>query len=140
MRYLAVDYGRKRTGLAVCDEGETMASPLAVVEGTAGLIERIKQTLTREKVDAIVIGLPLNMDGTEGPQAAEVRTFGRLLQKKLCISVEFFDERLSSFDAEDKLGAMELTRGKKKKRLDAIAAAAFLQAFLDSRKKTDSGG
>jgi putative Holliday junction resolvase len=140
LRYLAVDYGRKRTGLALCDEGETMASPLVVVEGTTGLIERIKQTIAREKIGAIVLGLPLNMDGTEGPMAAEVRTFGGLLQKRLGVAVEFFDERLSSFDAEDKLGAMDLTRGKKKKRLDAIAAAAFLQAFLDSRRKADSGG
>jgi putative holliday junction resolvase len=139
LRYLAVDYGRKRTGLALCDEGETMASPLVVVEGTTGLIERIKQTLAREKIGTIVLGLPLNMDGTEGPQAAEVRTFGGLLQQRLKVPVEFFDERLSSFDAEDKLGAMDLTRGKKKKRLDAIAAAAFLQAFLDSRRKADSG-
>lgn len=135
-----MDYGRKRTGLAVCDEGETMASPLAVVEGTTGLIERIKQTIAREKVGAIVLGLPLNMDGTEGPQAAEVRTFGGLLHQRLGVAVEFFDERLSSFDAEGKLGEMDLTRGKKKKRLDAIAAAAFLQAFLDSRRKADSGG
>jgi putative holliday junction resolvase len=139
LRYLAVDYGRKRTGLALCDEGETMASPLAVVEGTTGLIERIQQTIAREKIGAIVLGLPLNMDGTEGPQAAEVRTFGGLLQKRLGIAVEYFDERLSSFDAEGKLGEMDLTRGKKKKRLDAIAAAAFLQAFLDSRRKADSG-
>jgi len=117
-----------------------MASPLVVVEGTTGLIERIKQTIAREKIGAVVLGLPLNMDGTEGPQAAEVRTFGGLLQKRLGVAVEFFDERLSSFDAEEKLVGMDLTRGKKKKRLDAIAAAAFLQAFLDSRRKADSGG
>jgi putative Holliday junction resolvase len=77
------------------------------------------------------------MDGTEGPQVKEVRTFGGLVARRLNIAVEFFDERLSSFDAEGKLAAMDLTRKKKGKRLDAIAAAAFLQAFLDAKKKSD---
>jgi putative Holliday junction resolvase len=115
-----------------------LASPLIVVEGTTGLIDRIGQVIAREKIGAVLLGLPLNMDGTEGPQAQEVRTFGGLLRSRLGIAVEFFDERLSSFDAEEKLLAMGLTRKKKGKRLDAIAAAAFLQAFLDA-KKTPEG-
>jgi len=72
MRYLAIDYGEKRTGLAICDAGEMIASPLAVVSGQSDLIPRILDVIKSENVEAIVIGLPLNMDDTEGPQVKRV--------------------------------------------------------------------
>ena len=133
MRYLAIDYGMKRTGLAVCDTGETIASPLAVVQGRKDLIQRIQRVVASEGVEAIVLGLPLNMDGTEGPQAKLVQAFGKELGRQLGIPVHFQDERLSSFEAEQRLQEMDLSRAKKKERLDALAAADILQNFLDQR-------
>ncbi len=132
MRYLAIDYGLKRTGLAVCDADETLASPLVVLTGQGGLIEKIRRIITDQAVDAIVFGLPLNMDGAEGDQAKRVRDFAAELIKQSELPLFFQDERLSSFDAEKKLAALGITRKKKKKHLDAVAAATILQAFLDA--------
>jgi len=134
MRYLAIDYGDKRTGLAVCDRDETIASPLAVIEGQKNLIEKIKDIVAAENIDAIVLGLPLNMDGSSGPRVKLVRRFAENLKTHLNIPIHFHDERLSTFAAEADLAPAELTRGKKKKRLDAVAAANFLQAFIDAKK------
>lgn len=131
MRYLAIDYGAKRTGLAVCDASEMLASPLDVLETDKSLPDRILQIVKKEDIGAIVIGLPLNMDDTVGPAAIRVQQFGRQLEKLLTIPVYFQDERLTSFSAEEKIAAAELTRKKKKHRLDAIAAAEILQAFLE---------
>lgn len=133
MRYLAIDYGEKRTGLAICDAGEMIASPLAVVSGQSDLIPRILDVIEIENVEAIVIGLPLNMDDTEGPQVKSVKSFISRLKEHIDIPIHFYDERLSSFEAEKKLSGLDLTRKRKKKRLDAIAAAAILQSFLDEK-------
>jgi putative holliday junction resolvase len=133
MRYLAIDYGLKRTGLAICDEGEMIASPMAVVQGRKDLIERVKRIIASEGIGAVVLGLPLNMDGTEGPQARLVQAFGKELGRQIGIPVHLQDERLSSFEAEQRLLEMDLSRAKKKKRLDALAAADILRTFLDQK-------
>ncbi|MHC4335231.1 MAG: Holliday junction resolvase RuvX [Planctomycetota bacterium] len=122
MRYLAVDHGTKRTGLAICDPGETIVSPLAVIEGQQGLIEMIARTVA-------------NMDDSAGPQAKLVLKFAERLENVLDIPVHFQDERLSTFGAEDKLAAAELTKKKKKKHLDAIAAAEILETFLQDKNR-----
>ncbi len=134
MRYLAIDYGAKRTGLAICDAGERLVSPLAVLQGQKGLIEKIRQVVAAENIEAIVLGLPLNMDGSEGPQAQRVRTFAGQLRQQVGIPVHFQDERLSSFGAEEKLQEIGLSRGKRQERLDALAAAEILQTFLEGQK------
>jgi putative Holliday junction resolvase len=134
VRYLAIDYGTKRIGLAICDPSETIASPLAVLEGQADPIGKIKAVVERENVVAIVVGLPLNMDDSVGPQAKTVFQFGEQLKKALNIPVYFQDERLSSFGAEEKLAPADFTRKKKSKHLDAVAAAEILEAFLEHRR------
>ena len=133
MRYLAIDYGTKHTGLAICDPAETIASPLAVIHSQKELLERIAEVVKSENVEAIVLGLPLNMDDSQGPQAKLIFKFAEQLKKHLDIPIHFQDERLSTFGAEEKLAPAKFTRGKKRKRLDAIAAAEILQAFLDSK-------
>ena len=133
MRYLAIDYGQKRTGLAVCDNNETIASPLIVIQGQ--LVPHVIKIIQREQIEAVVIGLPLNMDDTEGLQAKHIRDFAEKLSKDITVPIHFHDERLSSFDAEKKLSGLGITRQHKKKRIDAIAAAAILQAFLDHKHK-----
>jgi len=133
MRYLAIDYGLKLTGLAICDQSEKFVSPHSVLPASAELTDKIIKIVKDENVEAIVIGQPLNMDGSKGPQAKIVEEFSNRLKKMISIPIYFQDERLSSFGAEDKLVERNLTRKKKKKRLDALAAAEILQAFLDSK-------
>jgi len=134
MRYLAIDYGSKRTGLAICDADETIASPLAVLHGQKGLLRRIKEIIEAENAEAVVLGLPLNMTGSESSQTKLVRKFAEQLKKYLSVPVQLQDERLSSFGAEEKLAPADFTRGKRKKRIDAVAAAEILEAFLERKK------
>ncbi|MDD5327323.1 MAG: Holliday junction resolvase RuvX [Phycisphaerae bacterium] len=133
MRYLAIDYGGKRTGLAICDSAETIASPLLVIEGQKELVKKIVDVVKSEEVEAIVLGLPLNMDDSKGPQVESVNRFAEQLKANLDVPIHFQDERLTSFSAEGKLAPAEFTRKKKKKRLDAIAAAEILEAFLQQK-------
>ncbi len=133
MRYLAIDYGAKHTGLAICDPAETLASPLTVIEGQKDLPKKIAEVVEAENVKAIVIGLPLNMDDSAGPQAKLVFQFAEQLEKVLNIPIHFQDERLSTFSAAEKLASADFSRKKKKKRLDAIAAAEILEAFLEQK-------
>lgn len=134
MRYLAIDHGTRHTGLAICDLTETIVSPLTVIQGQKELPKNIANIIKRENVEAIVLGLPLNMDGSEGAQAKLVLKFAEQLKEYLDIPIYCQDERLSSFGAEDKLACAEFKKGKKrKKRIDAVAAAQILEAFLEQK-------
>jgi len=139
VKYLAVDYGNKRTGLAVCDRNETMASPFSVIHEPSRVIQVISEVVEEERIEGIVIGLPLNMDDSEGFQAKRVREFGKTLSGKVEVPILFHDERLSSFSASEKLATMALTRSRRKKRLDAVAAAEILEGFLE-HKRDKAGG
>ena len=136
MRYLAIDYGTKRTGLAICDAAETITSPLAVLHGQKGLLDKIADIIETENVEAVVLGLPLNMSGTESAQTKLTLKFAEQLKNRLSVPIHLQDERLSSFGAEEKLAPAEFTRGKRKKRIDAVAAAEILEAYLEQK---DSG-
>ena len=135
MRYLGIDHGLKRTGLAICDKGETIASPLAVVETKKQLLKKIAEIIETEDVDPVVVGLPLNMDDTQGPQAKQAVQFAEQLKKQIDVPIHFQDERLSTFAAEEKIAPAEFTNKRRKKRIDAIAAADILQTFLDKKKQ-----
>lgn len=137
MKYLAIDYGQKRTGLAVCDPDEIICSPLAVLETEKNLLGRICKTIETENIEAVVVGLPLNMDGTKGPQADITEKFAAELEKQIAIPLHFCDERLSSFAAEDKFAEADIKNSKRKKPLDAVAAAEILQSFLESKKQNE---
>jgi putative holliday junction resolvase len=134
MRYLSIDYGNKKTGLAICDQTETFVSPLMGLPTSTELISKIIEIIKEENVEAIVLGLPLNMDDSVGPQAKKVQAFAKQIKKQSDIPIFFQDERLSTFAAQEKLVGRELTHKKKKSRIDALAAAEILQTFLDSRK------
>jgi len=140
MRYLAIDHGTKRTGLAICDSAETIASPLAVIQGKKELLKKIAEVVETENVEAVVLGLPLNMTGSESAQTKLVLKFAEQLKGYLHIPVHLQDERLSSFSAEEKLASANFTRGKKRKRLDAVAAAEILEAFLEQKTPRNSAG
>jgi len=133
MRYLAIDYGTKRTGLAVCDPTETIVSPLAVIRSDKGLIGKILDVVNSENIGAIVLGLPLNMDDSQGPQAKLTLKFAEKLRKSLQISVHLQDERLSSFGAQEKLFSAKLKKNELAERLDAVSAAEILGSFLEDK-------
>ena len=138
MRTLAIDYGAKRTGLAMSDQGARFATPIDVVASDATLVATIAALAKREAVERIVIGFPLHMDGTPGSTSKQVLSFANEIFAATSIVPTFVDERLSSFVAEQQLidhkrAGGKMTRKMKKERLDALAAAAFLQAFLDGK-------
>ena len=136
MKYLAIDYGNKRTGLATCDPDETITTPLTMLMTGRDLLNKIAEIIKTENIEAVVIGLPLNMDGSEGFQAKRVRQFAEQLQKQLNITIHFQDERLSTFGAQEKLEQTDLSKKNKSDRLDAAAAAQILQDFLENKKRT----
>jgi putative Holliday junction resolvase len=135
MRFLCIDLGDKRTGLAVCDGDETIASPVGVIEGGGNLYNKIIETVGQYQAQALVFGLPLNMDDSEGERAAIVRKFAARLSEKIKLPVFFQDERLSSYSAQNRLSQTGLTHKKKKNRIDAIAAAEILKEFIAARGK-----
>ena len=143
MRYLCIDLGDKRTGLAVGDSVMRMASPVDVLEvaiaergGDAlldAIVKAIDEQFSPHTQAEIVIGLPLNMDdGSEGPRAKIVRVFAARLEARLSPKrvVHFQDERLSSAAADDRMARSGLTHKQKKMRRDALAAAAILDDYL----------
>ena len=140
MRTLAIDLGTRRVGLAMSDEGGKFATPYDVLQvlGTEAAIEPISEVIRDEAVANVVVGLPLNMDDSVGPAARAAVEWGKKLADRVGVPVVYVDERLSSFAAEQSLndrkrGGEKITRARKKQQLDALAAADFLQAFLDGR-------
>jgi putative Holliday junction resolvase len=132
-RWLALDHGHKRIGIAVGNTEDGFATPLVVLpaEPAADLHTRICKLCEEYEPDGIIVGLPLNMDDTVGPQALEALRFAAELTQHTSLDVRMWDERLSSFDA-DKALAGHLTRKKRRAHQDAVAAASFLQDFLQS--------
>jgi len=119
--------------LAICDAGETISSPLKTIYGQKELLAKIAEVIESENIEAVVLGLPLNMDGSEGAQTRLVRKLSEELKAFLGVPVFLQDERLSSFGAEEKLAPANLTKGKMRQRLDAVAAAEILDAFLEQK-------
>ncbi len=145
MRTLAIDLGTRRIGLAISDAGGSWATPSDVLTVTdpAQAVAPILSVIRREDVRRLVVGLPLNMDGTAGPAARQAVAWATAVAASAAIAgtpvdLVFVDERLSSFDAEQRLNDRKragehLTRKRRKEQLDAVAAAGFLQAYLDRR-------
>ena len=139
MRYLAVDYGTRRIGLAICDELEIAASPLATIKAKRGGSLRtdaqaVAQLAAEYDVAEYVVGLPYNMDGSLGHQAQLCQRFAEALGKATCKKVHLFDERLTSEAAKAKLLNIGLTRKKRRARTDMVAAAIILQSFMDANR------
>jgi len=135
MRYLAIDPGDKRTGLAVGDDETRQAGPVGVIEAAdpAALLRGIAGAIDEHDPDALVVGIPYNMDGTEGPRAKKAHALALLLQQNTGLKVHTVDERLTSFDADQRMQQTGYTHKQKKARRDALAAAAILRDFLENR-------
>jgi putative Holliday junction resolvase len=133
MRYLGVDLGRARIGLALADDVLRLARPLRVVtrRSEAADLAAVCGAAREYEVGRAVLGLPLNMDGSEGPSARLSRAFAPKLEVALGVPVELFDERLSTFEAETRLRDRGLSVREARARVDAEAAAVILQGWLD---------
>ncbi len=136
MIILSVDYGDVRTGIAVCDKLEILASPVCVIteRNQQRLIEKISAIATEKKAELIVVGLPKNMDSSEGERAQKCIALGNELSAATGLSVVMRDERLSTVSAHNILNTTN-TRGKNRKAVvDSVAAVIILQDYLDFRK------
>ena len=136
MIILAVDYGNARTGLAVCDRGERLASPAGVSgeKGQARCIEKVVAEADRLGAERLVVGLPLNMDGSFGPRAQKCKDFAKQLGERCRLPVDLWDERCTTLAAHRALNVTD-TRGKKRKAVvDAVAAVMILEGYLAFRK------
>lgn len=136
MVILGIDLGRARTGVAVCDQGEVLASPLCVIKehNRERLLEEILRLSKEHKADEIALGLPRNMDGSEGESAQNAREFGRRLREKTGLPVALVDERGTTVTAHGYLNQTDV-RGKKRKAVvDSVAAVIILQNYLDYRR------
>lgn len=136
MIIMSVDLGKARTGIAVCDKTEFLASPYKVIfeKSPVRLLEKVSQAVTETKAELVVVGLPKNMDGSEGESAQNARAFAQSLEKETGIATVMQDERGTTITAHNFLNTTN-TRGKKRKSVvDEVAATIILQDFLDSRK------
>jgi len=137
MRILGIDYGTKRLGLALSDEDEILASPLPVrVRTTLAEDMKFLASLVREReIGTIVLGLPLNMDGSQGEMARAVQGFADELERGCNVPVILFDERLTTSEAERVLVQADISRKKRKNLRDGLAAVLILQGYLDSQRQ-----
>ena len=132
MVIISVDYGDVRTGVAACDKLQLLASPVTVIKQKDPelLSEKIKKICLEKKAEKIVLGLPKNMDGSEGFRAEACKEFAKLLSEKRGLSIDFQDERLTTVSAHNILNATD-TRGKKRKAVvDAVSAVLILEDYL----------
>lgn len=128
-----LDIGEKTIGVAVCDPARIVATPVETIRRkkfTADA-ERLAALAAERKIAGIIIGLPLNMDGTEGPSAQRARAFARNLPKLLDLPTAFWDERLSTAAMERDLIAMDISRAKRAEKIDQMAATFILQGAID---------
>jgi putative Holliday junction resolvase len=137
MRYLAIDPGDKRTGLAVGDDETNIVTPIgAIVHGSDNeRLALLRKAVEQQQPDALVVGLPLNMDDTEGPAARKARALGDQLRDVFDLPVHLVDERLTSYQADQQMSQSGLTHAQKKARRDALAAAAILRDFLEQKRE-----
>lgn len=136
MIILSVDYGDRRTGIAICDKYEMLASPVCVITewNQQVLAQKIVDIAAERNAEQIVIGLPKNMDGSKGFRADACEELGNVIVSLTEIPVVFWDERLTTVSAHRILNDNNV-RGKKRKNVvDAVAAEIILQNYIDSRK------
>ena len=132
MVIMSVDYGDARTGIAACDKGEILASPVSIIyeKDADSLVEKICALARERKAEGFVVGLPKNMDGTEGFRAEACKDFADKLKEKSGLPVALQDERLTTVYAHNILNATD-TRGKKRKAVvDAVSATLILEDYL----------
>lgn len=136
-KYLAVDYGDKRTGLADCDISGMLASGIGTISegGMTKTAERVVKEATLRGVKKIIVGLPKNMDGTEGERASVIRIFADMLRTMCAIPVELYDERMTTMVAYRFLDASGTFGKRRKDVVDTLSAEIILQNYLDRERQ-----
>lgn len=136
-RKMGLDYGDARIGIALTDLLCVICSPHSIIKNTTQEqnVAAIAKLISENMVDTVVIGLPLNMDGTEGVRAEKTRAFGQALQTATKANIVYWDERLSSFEAEDILSETKMNWKQKKEVIDKLAASIILQGWLAANQK-----
>ncbi len=136
MKIMAVDYGDSRTGLACCDKGEILATPLMIIheKDFDRCIEKTAEQAVLNKAERIVVGHPINMNGTLGPRSEKCRLFAERLREKVAVDVVMWDERSSTVSAISIMNENNVRGKKRKETLDAAAAAIILESYLAYRK------
>jgi putative Holliday junction resolvase len=138
---MAIDYGAKAIGVAVSDELRLTVRPLTTIRREkrkyAQIIEQIGALITEHEIGTLVVGLPLNMDGTRGPAVARVESFIEDLRRNLSVPIVTIDERLTSYEADRMMREMGMNERERRARSDEYAATIILQDYLDGLKLAD---
>ncbi|HEY8693238.1 MAG TPA: Holliday junction resolvase RuvX [Chloroflexota bacterium] len=139
---MGLDLGEKRIGVAITDAQQTMAFPERVLPRRSAKADRqaLVALVSELQVDRVVIGLPLSMEGEFGPNAERARSFGKYLGRAVRVPVEFQDERLTTVEAEERLRDSGFSRGERRQRIDAAAAAIILEDYMRAHAASSSGG
>lgn len=135
MVILSVDYGDARTGIAVCDKMEILASPVCVIHESyePKVIAEIKRIIEARKPEMLVVGHPLNMDGSKGERAQKCAEFAQKLKEETGLETKLFDERLTTVSAHRILSENNVRGQKRKNVVDAVSAVMILEGFLKTR-------
>lgn len=135
-KYLGVDYGDVRTGLAECDISGMLASAITTIAegGMKNTATRVVREAQSRGCKKIIVGLPRNMDGSEGDRAKTVRIFASMLSEMTDIPIDFYDERMSTMAAYRFLDGSETFGKRRKEKIDALSAEIILQGYLDREK------
>ncbi len=131
-KILAIDYGDKRVGVAISDYNKEIAFPRDFLENNNQVIDHLRDIIEEEEVIKVILGLPLEMSGQQGESALKAMEFGRKLMRQVTVPVEFFDERLTTKQASDKLSAMGVKQKEQKQGIDSASAQVMLEAYLNS--------
>jgi len=136
-RWIGIDYGTRRTGLALADPGGRLASPAGLLPATGHLAQdarRILDWCAQNEAGGLVVGLPLNMDGSDSAQTRLARALADELRRQSALPVELWDERLTTFQADQTLQEAGVRPARRRRLRDALAAQVLLQSFLDARR------
>ena len=136
MAIAALDLGKRRIGLAIADDAGLAVHPIGALERRSVVhdLELIRTRLVEFEVSQVVVGLPLNMDGSAGPPARAAAAFAHRLHEASGLAVDLFDERLTSFEAEERLKELSGRRARDKGTIDAVAASIILEGWLNHRR------
>ncbi|MEI8143079.1 MAG: Holliday junction resolvase RuvX [Candidatus Berkelbacteria bacterium] len=130
--YLAIDYGKKRIGLAI---GEKMARGFGVLENSPEVIDEIVEKCRAEQIEKIIIGLPKREDGTDGGMGAQIRSFAALLERSASLPVIFEEESFTSVEAERLLGENGVDISKDKAKVDELSAVLILEQYINAENR-----
>ena len=136
-RLLGIDMGSKRIGVSICDENRKIATPYETIQFTNlnNFISRVKEIILENNIKGVIAGLPLNMDGTEGPSAQSVKDKIKLMGKEIIIPIVLWDERLSTVGSFNISSQLDINVSKRVKNIDQNSATFILQGVLDFLSK-----